>query len=1621
MDNETYRAELFHEPAPNNVNMPWTIERQLEAYAMHPDATERHKILLDSWRQLKRWLSQMLGYTLASFPAYSLHNETHCQAILHNIECLLGEFELHKLSATDCFVILVTAYLHDIGMVITYTDRQTIIKSDRFREMIEELKNSPDASLQNAAAELQVTCYKMGEPLDESDRNKRLTQLYERKLKVFDSITLLLGEQQRRFHAELAEKKVKDQMQSNSKLQKGFELTQIPMRIFYQAAVCARLHGDAQFTLLDECPEQDGGYAQDRYHPRFIAALLILGDGLDLDNDRFHPFMDEFCGDEFITAATIFHINKHRSIRTLEISPKQILISADCESPEALRVLCNEIDWLKRFLKNCNYHWNQIAPADFQGSLPNIVLNPIRLAGIPIPAEMVTMRFAISQEKAFSLLQGSRIYNNPFTFLREMIQNACDATKLQYWEDYFSLPGAEQPSKITPRRADEILSVKRYPIYIHLWIKKKRRNGSFDLSDVTSKDLENLTELQEKYTVGVLLEVQDYGIGISKQDLEAISKVGTSHERQKDKVLKMPAWLRPTGHFGVGLQSLFLVCDQFRCTTKTRSGECYTLAFYSRTARDGYINVTPCNGLDENGIAIPYGSKFSVFISESFKESHSSNMDGWAGIDPYRSDYKNIRSLRRSVELLLQLDHAIDGFLGEMLFPICVFRHPLSSSLDPLRGQLFAPQKRNHPDSEKVVHLGDGSVLPQVSPSDMLTCWLYTISPKEDVFCGVLEDGSAYMLNTKECKLHIWSQKAQTFFTCSSQRVHNLTYRQNLLQLTTKPKSVNRTTKLFIKGLFVCSCSDSWVEDTFIQEIDIKSDNCNKYLQMNRDGLSLDGGDYLREHIIPLLLETLRMVLCTISQERLRKVENNKQNIITAILSCYRQFMPTDKKSDLQLEQSLAAVEKKLQGEDLDNFAKAVLVYKLRKYSDSLIVDEDGRNLKDFLPEYLNKTPELLNHDFLKELLKDIPKDCWDALRAQIEQIFLEQPDDFSVVFMKTMMEKVVDLQKALPKLQKSNLHEFQDAAFALQQQAFLCAMALFEVGQTGNESADGCLKKNAKKHCMWAFLDNEIDQLLNAIDTSLSSFSDKERAMSDTLQLWHEYAEVPTVTWNAMSAIKWRNIADIIKPDNHFAVFSTRPTSAAKWRHMLVEISSEAWDLLNEVPTNEEECNKLHRRLDVWCEIFIQNMIRAWDVSPSRRENTAGRRRNEGADQLWENLVTRWMVHSIPSIALASDRTGMNRLNILSTSAKPAVFMDSRMINCLLERMHQAYDDYGVERMQTLTLDGLSVLNIKESTSTNIVLVTRGCFSYENKKHRMLTAFRSSLSQAVEPLQPKKLESGTVKLHTIYEVFQSVQESYSSESENQSFLPKETSYIQNICKQTTKQIGLFKDENPDLLSRIRKVQKLFLESNPEIPYQPQDARFNQDSDPKELLNSLQQAYEGLLTDSGLKPSSNSLKWSDISLLEDIERFENTIILRLFNYFPEDDVQIQSIDGLDTSFEFYHDGEEFRQELRKVINGVAYVRQMAEKEFDDIFIESILKWWKENVWNKDPGSTTLLNDRRYDLCTPPSSNEILEHAYLRQIEFYLRALIASSPSPLQAQLKAIEEVRTSESRESDFF
>ena len=69
----------------NQIHTTHTIERQLKLYAKSEDATERHQDLWHSWNQNKRWLTQMLEWTLPSFETYSYHNAAHYDSIFHNI------------------------------------------------------------------------------------------------------------------------------------------------------------------------------------------------------------------------------------------------------------------------------------------------------------------------------------------------------------------------------------------------------------------------------------------------------------------------------------------------------------------------------------------------------------------------------------------------------------------------------------------------------------------------------------------------------------------------------------------------------------------------------------------------------------------------------------------------------------------------------------------------------------------------------------------------------------------------------------------------------------------------------------------------------------------------------------------------------------------------------------------------------------------------------------------------------------------------------------------------------------------------------------------------------------------------------------------------------------------------------------------------------------------------------------------------------------------------------------------------------------------------------------------------------------------------------------------------
>ena len=1039
------------------------------------------------------------------------------------------------------------------------------------------------------------------------------------------------------------------------------------------------------------------------------------------------------------------------------------------------------------------------------------------------------------------------------------------------------------------------------------------------------------------------------------------------------------------------------------------------MTFHSRMNQDGYINVIPHPGVDSKGNTIPYGSRFSVFIEETFKESHETNMDGWAAIDPYRPDYEMLRSLRRSVELMLQLESAVDDFLGEMLFPIHIYRYPLDNSLEQLqlipssdvaltRDMFFNVQKKHDFSTAKATHLKSLSAPIPQSPS----CWLYSSTLKKDPLSGVLSGGSAYLLDFKKAQLHIWSQEAQTFFVCGSQRIQNLTHRQNLQSLNSKRKSNQAKTKLFIKGLFICNCPDNWIPNTFIQFIDVKSDTLNSYLQMNRDGLTAEGSQYLTDTLLPTLTKTLRMVLSQISQTTIQELDSCKKDIIHKVHDEYALCL---QENDDFRDQKLAVIDQKLESVSLLDYGKRII---REKFLSVINKSTEYAGLDTLINSYFldlyTQTLGSLNNE-LNTIL-----DSTHVARERLQQIFVGQPDSFSTKFMLCVLEKMLYVRNFSPKSNQKKpeniqLYALQDAVFSVQQMAFLCAMALLEVAQIHDplhdDKANGCVHPGEDLPCIWAYLNEQMEQLMNSVDESL-----KDKASDfhgDVSETWHEYACVPTLRWDTLSQVRWKSISEIFDSKHHYAIFSNRTSSGSKWLHALVEISDYAWDLLNESPQTEDFCNKHWHKLNQWCQAFVNDLINAWDVSPSGRDNTVGRRKNESTTKLWESPVVRWMIHSIPSIALASDIGGMNRLNVLSLHARPSIYKDSHMINLLLDRMRHLSEDRSIERMQLLTLDGLSALNVTDSVTSNIIPATRGCVSSENKKNRMLMAFGSSLPQAVTlSLETMDADNANNPITSVYQLFDALKEPYHTGDSR--FLPDKAKFILKVCKQAAWQAepfykNVYANIDDKLWNRIVRVHKCFLNEEKRPEGSSLDLRYQESPNQRQLLNIMQKAYEGILTDvdqsqKGVHQDS-SLKWSDIEFLSNPEKFFNTVILQIFGYavFP---FQIKGSflpmsNAVAEDFAYYDDYNTYKNEISKVWNGIRYLRDFAADDYENAFVKLVLNWWEDAIWNKDSCSETLLNARASDLRTA-ISKEDLKHMYLRQIEFFIRSVVSDVPS-----------------------
>lgn len=607
-----------------------TLEKHLESFA---GTCDEYCKLNSVWVSAKDTLTKILSNIILCFPHYSMHDASHSQSIIRNIERILGEDRIRKLTPTDTWLLLMSAYSHDIGMLVMDEELQEAWQSSDFMAFIkgiDEGKGYEDLK--------EYTKYFTGHV----DRNMPNNWPIQEKW----ATVVLSAEYFRRKHAEKSKDYITGICEHKKYLNIDFSFNgYIPERLIYLLGEIAVCHGRefASIFDLDYCANGIG-LVDDYIHPRCVAELLRLGDLLDLDNGRFDENAVCLCGK--LPGATKANRLKHKAIRHYLVRNNRIEVTGDCDDEHSYEVLSKWCQWLNEEIRDLSLHWNDIVPTDFGAafSMPRINL---LLKGKRLQKDAL-MRFDFKNEDIFSLLEGAHIYQNKYAFFRELIQNALDATKLRLWK--MICDGIYGNLIKSPLGDSKLLPC--------------------DIPDDIYKSLSIRLDIKyDKNKDEINISVLDHGIGLSEKTLYNMSCVGKSwqdREEWKKTIAKMPAWLRPTGGFGLGLQSVFIITDTMDCETKPMDESAKHITFRSKD-KGGYITYENVDLSYE----YPVGTKFVISIPREKLKMYSYQLCGvfheyLQKYDPFKRSYDE-----NSPEIILHyLLECVLRYISEPMFPV---------------------------------------------------------------------------------------------------------------------------------------------------------------------------------------------------------------------------------------------------------------------------------------------------------------------------------------------------------------------------------------------------------------------------------------------------------------------------------------------------------------------------------------------------------------------------------------------------------------------------------------------------------------------------------------------------------------------------------------------------------------------------------------------------------------------------------------------------------------------------------------------------------------------------------------------------------------------------------------
>ncbi len=448
------------------------------------------------------------------FPLYTLHDETHLLRVVEIMGLILGD-TIEQLNSLELALLILSAYMHDLGMVLDGGERGNLEKDPKFLNFRDEWRvqhgNYAEISAQKTDSSLSDTkIEELGRKLAELDRAMRTDYLRET-------------------HAIRSREYVVATFSTDRRMEfSGVNIAGFVGRLCESHGKPVRSLNESNGFRFDE------EIGTQKVNLPYLAVLLRLADILDFDSDRTPDVL--FRTIHFTNNVSLQEWEKHRGVKGWTISASLIRYTAQYDHPAYHAACLKFMDWIDDELSSCHALCRNFPSyvEKHRLNLPGKVERD-RIAPKDGAYEYHALEISLSRDEIIKLLMADKLYNKPHYCVRELLQNSLDA--LRYRKTLYTAEG-------------------------------------FELSDGKVVFLHSVDA--DGYEV---LTCTDNGVGMELDVIQRfLTRAGRSYyrspeyERQRIYFREKGVDFDPCSQFGIGFMSCFMLGDRIQIETRRDNG-----------------------------------------------------------------------------------------------------------------------------------------------------------------------------------------------------------------------------------------------------------------------------------------------------------------------------------------------------------------------------------------------------------------------------------------------------------------------------------------------------------------------------------------------------------------------------------------------------------------------------------------------------------------------------------------------------------------------------------------------------------------------------------------------------------------------------------------------------------------------------------------------------------------------------------------------------------------------------------------------------------------------------------------------------------------------------------------